>query len=93
MNESKPYQKVWNYATVLKNEGVHYGAYISEISFLLFLKMDEERSELIGEPSMLPKDCRWKAIKDLQGQTLADAYGKVLGQAVTTRRPNRNDLS
>ena len=53
-------------------------AYISEISFLLFLKMDEERSELIGEPSMLPKDCRWKAIKDLQGQTLADIYGKVL---------------
>lgn len=78
MNETALIQKVWNYATVLKNEGVHYGAYISEISFLLFLKMDEERSELIGEPSMLPKDCRWKAIKDLQGQTLADAYGKVL---------------
>jgi type I restriction enzyme M protein len=40
--------------------------------------MDDERSELIGEPSLLPKDCRWRAIKDLQGQTLADAYGKVL---------------
>jgi type I restriction enzyme M protein len=46
---------------------VHYGSYISQISFLLFLKMDDERSGLIGEPSMLPKDCRWKAIKDLQG--------------------------
>ena len=29
MNESALIQKVWNYATVLKNEGVHYGAYIS----------------------------------------------------------------
>lgn len=78
MNESTLIQKVWNYATVLKNEGVHYGSYISQISFLLFLKMDDERSELIREPSMLPKDCRWRAIKDLQGQALADAYGKVL---------------
>jgi type I restriction enzyme M protein len=78
MNEATLIQKVWNYATVLKNEGVHYGAYISEISFLLFLKMDDERSELIGEPSMLPKDCRWKAIKDLQGEALAETYGKVL---------------
>lgn len=78
MNESTLIQKVWNYATVLKNEGVHYGAYISQISFLLFLKMDEERTEQIGEPSLLPKDCRWKAIKNLQGQDLADAYGEVL---------------
>ncbi len=78
MNEATLIQKVWNYATVLKNEGVHYGSYISQISFLLFLKMDDERSELIGEPSLLPNDYRWKAIKNLQGQVLADTYGKVL---------------
>lgn len=78
MNESTLVQKVWNYATVLRNEGVHYGAYISQISFLLFLKMDEERLDLIGEPSILPKECRWKAIKDLQGQALADTFAKVL---------------
>jgi type I restriction enzyme M protein len=86
MNEATLIQKVWNYATVLKNEGVHYGAYISEISFLLFLKMDDERSELIGEPSMLPKDCRWKAIKDLQGEALAEAYGKVLENSLGSVR-------
>jgi type I restriction enzyme M protein len=57
---------------------VHYGSYISQISFLLFLKMDDERSALIGQPSMLPADCRWKAIKDVQGQALADAYVKAL---------------
>ena len=78
MNESALILKVWNYATVLKNEGVHYGSYISQISFLLFLKMDEERTAQIGEPSMLPANCRWAAIRDLQGQDLADAYGKVL---------------
>ena len=56
MNESTLISKVWNYATVLKNEGVHYGAYISQISFLLFLKMDEERTKQLGDPSTVPAD-------------------------------------
>lgn len=87
MNESTLIQKAWNCATVLTNEDVHYGAYVSQISFLMFLKMDEERSELIGEPSMLPKDCRWKAIVNLQGQSLADACGRILDKL--PRRPGR----
>lgn len=78
MNESTLITKVWNYATVLKNEGVHYGAYISQISFLLFLKMDEERTKQLGEPSTLPADCRWGAIREKQGETLAVTYGKIL---------------
>lgn len=78
MNESTIIQKVWNYATVLKNEGIHYGAYISQISFLLFLKMDEERIEHIGEPSMLPADCRWSAIRNLQGEALSARYTAIL---------------
>jgi type I restriction enzyme M protein len=78
MNESSIIQKVWNYATVLKNEGVHYGAYISQISFLLFLKMDEERTAGLGQPSMLPSDCRWAAIKNLQGQALSRRYSAIL---------------
>jgi type I restriction enzyme M protein len=78
MNESTLIQKVWNYATVLKNEGVHYGAYISQISFLLFLKMDDEVFTQLGEPSILPKECRWSEIKDLQGEALAKRYNKIL---------------
>lgn len=80
MNESTLIQKVWNYATVLKNEGVHYGAYISQISFLLFLKMDDEAFSRIGDPSVLPEDCRWSAIKDLQGEALATRYNKILAK-------------
>lgn len=78
MNEATLITKVWNYATVLKNEGVHYGAYISQISFLLFLKMDEERTKQLGDPSVLPQDCQWSAIRDLQGEKLAVTYGKIL---------------
>ncbi len=80
MNESTLVQKVWNYATVLRNEGVHYGAYISQISFLLFLKMDEEAASQLGEPSTLPTDCRWGAIKALQGEALATRYAAILAK-------------
>jgi type I restriction enzyme M protein len=80
MNETALIQKVWNYATVLKNEGVHYGAYISQISFLLFLKMDDEAHGQIGEPSMVPDDCQWSEIRDLQGEALANRYNKILAK-------------
>src|SRR5215471_17248763 len=80
MNDTALVQKVWNYATVLRNEGIHYGAYISQISFLLFLKMDDEASTRLGEPSALSDDCRWSAIKDLQGEQLATRYSKILSK-------------
>jgi type I restriction-modification system DNA methylase subunit len=50
--------KVWNFAHVLRDQGVSYQAYISQISYLLFLKMDEERVTQIGEASMLPAGAR-----------------------------------
>ena len=53
-------------------------AYISQISYLLFLKMDEERVTQIGEASMLPAGFRWGDIKDMTGEPLAVAYGRLL---------------
>jgi type I restriction enzyme M protein len=53
--------KVWNFAHVLRDQGGSYQAYISQISYLLFLKMDEERVTQIGEASMLPDGARWGA--------------------------------
>jgi hypothetical protein len=46
MNETALVQKVWNFAHVLRDQGVPYQAYISQISYLLFLKMDDERAAL-----------------------------------------------
>ena len=43
MNSESLVAKVWNFAHVLRDQGVSYQAYISQISYLLFLKMDEER--------------------------------------------------
>src|SRR5258708_31079951 len=53
MNAQTLVAKVWNFAHVLRDQGVSYQAYISQISYLLFLKMDEERVTQIGEASEL----------------------------------------
>ncbi len=78
MNSESLVAKVWNFAHVLRDQGVSYQAYISQISYLLFLKMDEERATLIGEPSLLPAGSRWDDIKELAGEALAAKYGKLL---------------
>lgn len=58
MNEQTLVAKVWNLAHVLRDEGVSYQDYLSQISFLLFLKMDQERDRQGGEPSPLPDELR-----------------------------------
>ncbi|MGH6714777.1 MAG: N-6 DNA methylase [Bradyrhizobium sp.] len=78
MNAQSLVAKVWNFAHVLRDQGVSYQAYISQISYLLFLKMDEERVTQIGEASMLPKGARWENIKDVSGEALSATYAKLL---------------
>ncbi|MBB4374247.1 type I restriction-modification system DNA methylase subunit [Bradyrhizobium sp. cir1] len=78
MNAQTLVAKVWNFAHVLRDQGVSYQAYISQISYLLFLKMDEERVTQIGEASMLPKGARWEDIKDLSREALSGTYAKLL---------------
>ena len=78
MNAQSLVAKVWNFAHVLRDQGVSYQAYISQISYLLFLKMDEERVTQIGEASMLPDGARWGDIRDLSGEALNAKYVKLL---------------
>lgn len=78
MNEQTLVAKVWNLAHVLRDEGVSYQDYLSQISFLLFLKMDQERDRQGGEPSPLADDLRWGKLASLSGEALTKHYGKVL---------------
>jgi type I restriction enzyme M protein len=84
VNELGLVQKVWNYAHVLRDQGVPYQDYISQISYLLFLKMDDERAGLVasglirGENSAIPEDSRWPALRDLQGEELTRRYSAIL---------------
>jgi type I restriction enzyme M protein len=69
--------KVWNYAHVLRDQGIGYGDYVEQITFLLFLKMDQERTEL-GEPSTIPALWRWDRLAPLAGDDLERHYRHAL---------------
>jgi type I restriction enzyme M protein len=78
MNEQTLVAKVWSYAHVLRDDGVSFGDYLGQISFLLFLKMDQERTQALGEPSALPADCQWDAIATRAGEDLEKRYKAIL---------------
>ncbi|WP_282595936.1 class I SAM-dependent DNA methyltransferase [Altererythrobacter sp. TH136] len=78
MNEQTLVAKVWSYAHVLRDDGVSFGDYLGQISFLLFLKMDEERTKFLGEPSAIPETCRWDTLRGKSGAALELHYKQVL---------------
>jgi type I restriction enzyme M protein len=52
-------QKLWSYRNVLRDDGLSYQAYLEQLTFLLFLKMADERARLTGEPQPIPAGHRW----------------------------------
>ena len=70
--------KVWNYAHVLRDQGISYGDYVEQITFLLFLKMDQERAELLGEPSIIPQKYTWAVLASKDGVDLELQYRHTL---------------
>jgi type I restriction enzyme M protein len=77
-NYSSLVSKVWNYAHILRDQGISYGDYVEQITFLLFLKMDQERTELLGEPSIIPAQWRWEKLGPLAGDELELQYRHTL---------------
>ena len=71
-------QRLWNYCNVLRNDGVSYGDYVEQLTYLLFLKMDEEKVEILGEPSALPARHNWAGLRDLEGAELDNHYRAIL---------------
>ena len=43
MSSSSIVQRVWHCGNVLRDDGVSYGDYLEQLTYLLFLKMDDER--------------------------------------------------
>jgi type I restriction enzyme M protein len=65
-------QKLWGFCHTLRHDGIDYGDYIEQITFLLFLKMAEEKD------LTLPKGCSWGKLRDQSGTALLDHYTDVL---------------
>lgn len=76
-SEATLVKKVWDIANVLAAAGVGFTDYITQLTYILFLKMDAEKEEL-GLGSSLPEGCKWNDIIELSGYDLIDKYEEIL---------------
>jgi len=99
MTQSALISKVWNFAGVLRDDGVSYGDYLEQITYLLFLKMVDE----LGKPPYnktlkLPrlkdvegneiKDselCNWETLRQKRGSELEAFYSQMLRSLATEK--------
>ncbi|WP_312529527.1 N-6 DNA methylase [Paracoccus sp. (in: a-proteobacteria)] len=88
MNANAIVPKVWRLCTVLRKDGITYQQYVTELTYLLFLKMMAERSRETGS---LPKGMRWADLVDANGLAKLEHYRWVLvslGAASTRLGPD-----
>lgn len=64
--------KLWGFCHTLRHDGVDYGDYIEQLTYLLFLKMADERGVEV------PKKYNWNSLKTESGTDLTDHYQEVL---------------
>ncbi len=80
MNESSSsiVQRVWNYCNVLRDDGISYGDYVEQLTYLLFLKMDQEGADLLGKKSSIPPALNWASLIKRDGEELEAHYARIL---------------
>lgn len=72
-------QKVWSLCGVLYDDGVSYGDYLEQITYMIFLKMAEEYSEPPYERDLgIPDGYTWNDLKNLRGVELENKYNVIL---------------
>ena len=71
-------KKVWNLATTLAGQGIGFTDYITQLTYLLFLKMDDENVQTFGEDSAIPEGYRWADLIHLDGLDLVKQYEETL---------------
>jgi type I restriction enzyme M protein len=73
-------QKLWSYCNVLRDDGLSYQDYLEQLTFLLFLKMADERAALTGTEQAIPEGYRWADLADphMEGVKLEAHYRQTL---------------
>ena len=71
--------KAWNFAHVLRDDGLSYMAYTEQITFLLFLKMaDEQTKPPYNRKPIVPPELGWDSLLKLDGEALELHYRRTL---------------
>jgi type I restriction enzyme M protein len=67
-------QKIWSLCNILRGDGISYHEYISELTYLLFLKIAKENET----EHLLPANCRWERLTNYKGEDLLTEYRDML---------------
>jgi len=79
MNTTAIVQKLWNYCNVLRDDGMSYGDYVEQLTYLLFLKMADERTSApYNQNSPVPEQYGWPSLIKKDGDELFDHYRHTL---------------
>ena len=71
--------KVWGLCNPLRDDGVSYGDYLEQLTYLIFLKMADEYSKPpYNRDSGIPAGCTWQDMRSLKGTELEDKYKEIL---------------
>ncbi len=76
--------KLWGFCHTLRHDGIDYGDYIEQLTYLLFLKMANERgidlSKMVYEENKkkVEIDCSWQPFTLLSGTDLIDTFARIM---------------
>lgn len=76
-NASQIVQRLWNYCNILKDDGVSYGDYVEQLTYLLFLKMEDENVSG-SKTTSLPPGYDWKTLRGKDTKSVSDYYSNLL---------------
>src|SRR4051812_26649891 len=73
--------KLWNYCNILRDDGLSYGDYVEQLTFLLFLKMAHEQTlPPWSRSSVVPNEYSWPTLLSKSGDELEVHYRHTLEQ-------------
>ena len=78
-NTSSIISKVWSFCNTLRDDGVGYGDYLEQLTYLLFLKMADEFSKPPYNRKLpVPKAYNWESLAEKRGAELEIHYSTLL---------------
>ncbi len=86
MNAASIVSKVWSFCTTLRDDGVGYGDYLEQLTYLIFLKMADEYSKPPYNRDVgIPAEYNWQSLKSKKGAALEGHYITLLRELSTKK--------
>ena len=89
MNNQEIVAKLWNLCNVLRDDGITYHQYVTELTYMLFLKMCKET----GTEGAIPEQYRWDKLLSKQGVEMKKFYKELAASGKSIRVPRATSTS